>query len=74
MHQSNIFNVNQYAYSDSSVMETRITKFDDIFGKTHMNEERQYETVKNKKSLISRTYLIKEETKSLSGRYEYSFY
>ena len=74
MRHGNIFLINQYAYSDSSAIQTTITQFDNAFGKTNAYVERQYETVRNKKGLVDKTFSIKDKIKTLSGTNEYSYY
>ncbi len=74
MRQSNIFFINEYVYTDSSVIATTILQFDDAFGKTNRNVERQYEIMKDAKGLINYTYSTKDNIKTLSGIHEYSFY
>jgi hypothetical protein len=74
MRHGNIFLINQYAYSDSSIIQTTITQFNDAFGKTNAYVELQYETVRDKKGLVNNTYSIKDKIKTLSGTNEYSYY
>ena len=74
MRNGNIFYIKQYTHSDSSVINTTITQFDDAFGKTNAYEERQYETVRDKNGLVDKTYSIKDKVKTLSGTNKYSYY